>query len=667
MLFATVAAAILLACSLRLESIVATLLAAYVLAIAELVALTLVLSPIHAVTRTGLTVAELAVLAGAIAVWNRAGRPRPPVARLGTRVREVTHNVATLVLSLAVGLSAAYQLLLVLTVPANNWDSLTYHLPRAASWVQHSGIHWIADAPTERMNEFGALAEQVLLALFVTTGSGRLHALPQFVALGALSLGVFGIARRLGETVTAAAFVALLFATFPVVVTEATTAQNDLVAASLVVASVMFALGGTRRETGLAGIAVGLALATKLTTVFALPILLALAARRGRRELLSLAAWGVGAYALLGGWVLVENVSHTGQILGNGGGRVEHAASPAFPGSVSTAYRLGYHLLDLSGFTDATVGTMAGIGVVGLAAALAALGLGWASAPSPAWALAFFAPLAVIVVAAVAESAAKAAQLPVDEPSSTSAVFSWDVNERVIEDLSAFGPIGGLLLLSASALTLWRGARRQVDTPRLLLGLALPLAVVGFALTSKYNPWMNRFLLLPAALTMPLLAPLSRRRSLSAGIAVVAVVGLGLAHVESEHKPLDGATRPWELSRAEAMRQTFLPRVGDAVEEFDRVVPPDACVGVVLGVDEPVYLLYGSDLERGVVYLRSETTVGDIEAAGVTHVVTPAGHEDALRAALESAGWTLGTVGSHWALVTAPVSPGSSRPPCRGS
>jgi len=54
----------------------------------------------------------------------------------------------------------AYGLLLVVSGPPSNWDSLTYHLARAAAWAQHGGVYWIDNAPTDRINEFQPLAEQ---------------------------------------------------------------------------------------------------------------------------------------------------------------------------------------------------------------------------------------------------------------------------------------------------------------------------------------------------------------------------------------------------------------------------------------------------------------------------------------------------------------------------
>src|SRR5207253_253874 len=88
------------------------------------------------------------------------------------------------------------------------------------------------------------------------------------------------IARRLGYDTRRSAFSALLFPTLTIVALESVTTQNDLVEASFVAAAVALALGRTRAETVLAGLALGLAAGTKLTFLYAIPAHVAGAAKR---------------------------------------------------------------------------------------------------------------------------------------------------------------------------------------------------------------------------------------------------------------------------------------------------------------------------------------------------------------------------------------------------
>ena len=243
------------AAAARPGGVVSLLLLAYLACVANVGLVTIVLSQFQAVTRTGLAVAETALLVAALLVWRLRGRPRPPLEPARAALAEVVHDPFT-ALFLAVTLAVlAYELVLVLTVPPNNWDALTYHLARAAAWAGHGGIYWIPNAPTGRLNEFQPLAEQGILFLFVATGSGALFALPQYVAELAILVAVYGSARRLGFPVRAAACSAFLFATFSLVALEATTAQNDLVAASFPASAACLLLGAGAGRGVLAGAA----------------------------------------------------------------------------------------------------------------------------------------------------------------------------------------------------------------------------------------------------------------------------------------------------------------------------------------------------------------------------------------------------------------------------
>ena len=192
-----VAAAAFAAASLRLGGIAATLVTAYLVLVAQIAAVTWVLSPFDAVTIGWLTLAELALAVAAVAAWMLRGRPLPPGAGAKADLRLLLADPLTLLFAAVVTAGLAYELVLALTVPPNNWDSLTYHLTRVAGWHQEHGVHWIANAPTGRINEFQPLAEQLILFLFVT-GSTALYALPQYVAQVAILVAVYGAARRLG-------------------------------------------------------------------------------------------------------------------------------------------------------------------------------------------------------------------------------------------------------------------------------------------------------------------------------------------------------------------------------------------------------------------------------------------------------------------------------------
>ena len=661
---ALAATALLTAASLRLDSLVSSLLAAYIVGVVEVAALTTALSPVRAVTRGGLAAGEVLLLVAAFAAWWLRGRPRPSLQPAAHAARVVVRDPVTLALLLLCAATLAYELVLVLAAPANNWDSLTYHLARAAAWAQHGGVHWIENAPTDRMNEFQPLAEQEVLFLFVASASGALFALPQFAAQVAILLGIYGIARRLGHEIESAACAALLFSTFTVVALEATTAQNDLVAASLPVSAAALLLGQRRAETGLAGIAAGIAMGVKLTTAFVLPVLLALAVLRGRRPLAGFTAATAAAFVALGMWGFVRNLAETGHLLGQGGGRAEHTADPSLLGTASSAFRITYRLLDLSGFDDWMVWALA---LLGLGAALAVLVARWGR--SRPWAvfltaavaaLPLLAPALVLSLAAASRRLAEAARLPVDESRSTSAPFSWAVNRDVAEDFSSFGPLGALVLAVSLAVVV-AAARRRVDPRRFVLALALPFFVGALAVAVKYNPWLSRFLIVPMALTAPLLAVAFRRRGAALSIAVVAVITVALAHSRNLLKPIEGA--PWRLTQAESVELPWLRGLADAQRELERLVPSSRCMGALLDPDDPTFLLYGDKLQRRLTFLSVPGEWQRAEREGLGHIIVNGGDYQDAQARLKAQGWKLQRLADYWVLATSPISTGPCPPP----
>jgi len=138
----------------------------------------------------------------------------------------------------------------------------------------------------------------------------------------------------------------------------------------------------------------------------------------------------------------------------------------------------------------------------------------------------------------------------------------WDIDYGANEDLSGFGTLGGPALAVAGAAALVRG-RREARA----LGLALPLFLVLLALTSKYNPWLTRFVLFPAALT----ARLFTRRAAALAIAAVGIVTLARTLARNQLKPL--GDRPWRFDQAAALRLTWKPTSGGAYDDLERRVP----------------------------------------------------------------------------------------------
>jgi hypothetical protein len=587
--------AALAASIVRFRSAALYAVACWVLLCAELVGAGEVLSLLHAIRPLGYSLVEAIVLIVVAAAWHRAGRPRPP-----RFPRPRLRPSLLALLALAVALGAGYELFLVVATPPNNWDSMHYHLARVAAWHAHGSLGYF---PTHNSIENAYPPNAELLVLWTVTFLGRdvFAALPQLAASLTTAASVFAIGRRLGHGRRAAAFAALLFPTLTIVALESVTTQNDLVEASFVAAAVALALGRTRAETALAGIALGLAAGTKLTFLYALPVLVVIGALAvPRRRLAELCCAAAAGFALFGMYGYVQNLVETGRPQGKA-----HEVSSLPPhvtlrGTVSSVARTVYRLVDLSGFHP---------------------------------------PAAITShVAGAAKRAFDALHIPPNPPESTTKgtfEFAYEPNSADSEDSSALGPLGFLLLVPISAGFLVAWARRRTDRLRGALALALPLYVVALALGTRWNLYVDRFLVTPAALTLPLAPTVLRRVPVRAAVAAIAAAALALALAYDLSKPIG----VWNRSRADVQSIRW-PELKPVLETVQARVPQDVRIGVDLPPLDWEYPWWGAQLGRRLVWLPEQPSAGlDWVLLGSHVSARPPGHWCAQR--FPSVHWTL--------------------------
>ena len=541
------------ACCLRV-GVTATLLAAYVLAVGQIIVTTDLLSIVHLVGRTAYLTTGAAFAAAAVALWWRQGRPVP---RASIDPRAAARHPAVAVLAIAVALALGYELVLALTVAPNTWDGMTYHLTRAAAWLQHGGVAWVP-ASTIRVNVFPVNGEIQILWTLALAGTDVGAALPQFVAQLATIVAVFGIGRRLGFTRPAAAYAALLFATFAEIALEATSTQNDLAVTAPTAIALYFILGRSTREVLLAAGALGIALGTKLTAVFALPCLVLVALLvLPRRQRLVAAAAAATAFVAFAAPTYIANATHTGTLLGNGTELAGVAPRLTLEGTISTVTRIGWRFIDFTGLrtvagTDRTVGDVGSKLFHGL-------------------------------------------HIPENPRASTSTGFSTIPNDTPQEDLAFFGPLGALLILPIALVTLAGRIRRRVSPEQAAVAAALPLFIVAVAVAYRYNLWLGRFMVVPVALVTPLIARIySSWRLFATLIAIVAVASLQSTLANNTLKPL--ASLPWTANRVTAQTAAH-PDLAPTIRAIDADIPHGS-IGYAFGVDDWTYPLYGARFQR---------------------------------------------------------------------
>lgn len=206
-------------------------------------------------------------------------------------------------------LLVALQTLVVLPLPPDDWDAMTYHLFLPARWLQEGGFVHVptvfGDSTPAFAPQNGALLFTWFLAIF---GDDRIVGVIQVGALVLLAASLWKLLRRLGAGPEAAA---MAVATLPWLVSLQRwtfTAQVDVFLAAFWLCAVAFLLGeGARSELVFGGLVLGLALGTK---TIGLPLavgLLGIAAprlvRAPRRDLLLFA----GAVGLTGSYWWLRN------------------------------------------------------------------------------------------------------------------------------------------------------------------------------------------------------------------------------------------------------------------------------------------------------------------------------------------------------------------------
>jgi len=118
-----------------------------------------------------------------------------------------------------------------------NWDSMTYHLARLVYWIQNRSVDVYPTGIPRQVN-LAPGGEYLLLLLQVVAGSDRLANLVQLLSWVILVAAATPLARLAGTPRRLSPWAAVLVAALPMGVLQATSTQNDLVAAALALAIV---------------------------------------------------------------------------------------------------------------------------------------------------------------------------------------------------------------------------------------------------------------------------------------------------------------------------------------------------------------------------------------------------------------------------------------------
>jgi len=176
---------------------------------------------------------------------------------------------------LAVVITTFINLLTGLVAPPNNWDSMTYHMPRVMHWIQNqSVVHYQTNII--RQISFPPGASYLVMHLQILSGSDRFANFIQWIAY----VGCIIVSRSIVEIVFGRKYEligVLATASIPMAIMQSTTTQNDLVVSYWLICLLYFTLLKNPYTFGniiCIGLSFGLGIITKYTAyIFGSPVI----------------------------------------------------------------------------------------------------------------------------------------------------------------------------------------------------------------------------------------------------------------------------------------------------------------------------------------------------------------------------------------------------------
>lgn len=258
-----------------------------------------------------------------------------------------THRILS-IFAFFVALNTAFLAFCIVKFPQNIADNLYNHLSRIGYWIQNGSLEHYAGFNVVGMTY--PYNNSLLIALpMVILRTDVLAGFVQFTAGLLACMAVYNLSRRVGFNKTGSLWAALLLLTYPIILYESITSQNDLLAAALITSafSLLASYALTKEKTLLVFslLALALALGTNQYTLGILPayaiLFLVVLIRHKTMSVRNIASAALvfvgffmlaGAYSYAQNWILLGNPFGPKEIanqitgLNNGGSIPERVA-----------------------------------------------------------------------------------------------------------------------------------------------------------------------------------------------------------------------------------------------------------------------------------------------------------------------------------------------------
>jgi 4-amino-4-deoxy-L-arabinose transferase-like glycosyltransferase len=409
---------------------------------------------------------------------------------------------------------------LILVVPPNNNDSMVVHLVRVGYWLQHGSFTpW--DSFIQRQVIYPYNAQIVVLWSILFHLSDQFAAFLQFFSVLFTSLGIYCIAREIGGNRFQSALSGLFYLTFPQVILQATTTQDDLVITCFIVLGTYFFLRWysksftNKNDLLLASISFMISIGIKPTAFyfflgFIIFILILILFKTMRlKQLLQLGITCFVAFFILSSFSYINNLIHYHNPLGPPD--FVHSESGVFVGNIFkkaavNSGRFLYQFFSLDGLPAPIINNLQKAKI----------------------SLAYKFPSVI--------------NTSMDFVKDSQKPFQLSTVPGINEDSSWFGPVSFLIILPGFIIGIKKSIRKN-DLKILFLQIIPILMLIGIAvLRPGWDPYQGRYFNPGIALLMPLviylIIPKIRQRIYILLITLIAVVITISSVLFNESKPL---------------------------------------------------------------------------------------------------------------------------------
>ena len=249
------------------------------------------LSVPHFLTRGSVAISWLVICFAAFGCLKIMRRCLPHSKELGesTPPKNSAETLDTAMRALLVGAAIVFLLVAITATlaPPSTWDAMEYHLPRTVMWMSNRSVQFYP-TPDYAQLIFGPWAEYTAMHASTLWGGDRfVNFIELFSYLGSV-VGVSLIAKMLGAGLRGQVLAAVVCATIPQGILEASGPMNTYVVSFWIMTAAVFIMSFNDHSSWLnsicIGLAAGLALLTKGSAYVYLPFLV-------------LACWWMGSTA----------------------------------------------------------------------------------------------------------------------------------------------------------------------------------------------------------------------------------------------------------------------------------------------------------------------------------------------------------------------------------